>query len=217
MFFNLTSTVQKSEAYELLNQVDNFYNSAWQKLIIVGTVSFAVIGIIIPLIIQWYQKKTLKISENLLKAYIEGEVAKIKTDLLDSISQILDEKVKTFETKIENLNASMSAKAFHLQGNGQMNDGLYNNAFADFITSADFYLSCKEFNNLQVVLRFLDQNCLPKLSLEEIADIQITHGVDINLLLKKIEETEDNGFFKSIISSLKLKLTKLPKTKEEKN
>ncbi len=62
---------------DLVTKVDSFYNNAWQKLIIVGTVAFAIIGIALPLIIQWYQKKALSLSEELLKKEIESQVQQI--------------------------------------------------------------------------------------------------------------------------------------------
>jgi LPS O-antigen subunit length determinant protein (WzzB/FepE family) len=65
----IVKTVEKTtdNSIDLINKVDSFYNSAWDKLIIVGSIAFAIIGILVPYVIQWYQKKTLKISEELLK------------------------------------------------------------------------------------------------------------------------------------------------------
>ena len=59
-------TIEKTSdnGIELINKVDSFYNSAWDKLIIIGTFSFAIIGILVPFIIQWYQKQTLKTSHD---------------------------------------------------------------------------------------------------------------------------------------------------------
>ena len=52
-----------SETIDLVNKVDSFYNSAWDKLIIVGSLAFGIVGIVVPFIIQWYQKRTLELKD----------------------------------------------------------------------------------------------------------------------------------------------------------
>jgi hypothetical protein len=214
----LVSTVgQNSDnAIDIINKVDSFYNSAWDKLVIVGSVSFAVIGILVPFVIQWYQKKTLKISEELLKKDIENQSLKLKTELLADIKIILDERIKDFEKKIEELNASATAKTFHLQGNSQLGDKDIGGALADFVTAAQNYLICGDYSNLQTVLRIILENCVPKLSQEEINDLRITHNCDLDLLLNDLTLKDDNGVFSQVIRNIQFKVSKLPKTTIEK-
>ncbi|MCO6176065.1 hypothetical protein NHF50_13520 [Flavobacterium sp. NRK F10] len=162
---------------ELINKVDSFYNSAWDKLILVGTVAFGVIGILVPFVIQWYQKKTLKISEELMKKELENQALTLKAELLDHININIKKEIKIFEEKIEKLNASTNAKAFHLQGNGQLANGYKAGALSDYIISADNYIICEDYNNLQTVLRLILEDCLPSLSLEEIEDLKYRMAV----------------------------------------
>ena len=61
---------EMTDTLEIINRIDQFYDSAWDKLIIIGTISFGIVGIVVPLIIQWYQKKSLKLSEENLKTEI---------------------------------------------------------------------------------------------------------------------------------------------------
>lgn len=201
---------------ELINNVDSFYNSAWDKLIIVGSVAFGVIGILVPFVIQWYQKKTLKISEELLKKEIESQNTKIKAELLEDINQTLNERIEVFEKKIEKLNASTNAKAFHLQGNSQLDEGFISGALSDYITASHDYLICEDFSNLQTVLRLILNDCIDKLSTEEINDLKISDNCDLEELLNEISETEDKGMFSSIVRDIRFKLSKLPKTVKDK-
>jgi hypothetical protein len=218
IFQTVIKTVEKTadNGIELINKVDSFYNSAWDKLILVGTVAFGVIGILVPFVIQWYQKKSLKISEELMKKELENQTLKLKSELLDDINKILEERIKTFEEKIEKLNASTNAKTFHLQGNGQLNSGDFSGALSDYITCAQDYLFCEDFSNLQTVLRLILNDCLPSLSHEEINDLKISHNSDLTTLLDNLTEKEDKGTFSQIIRETKLKLSKLPKTIKEK-
>jgi len=140
-----------NDGIELINKVDSFYNSAWEKLVLIGTLSFAVVGIIVPFVIQWYQKKTLKLSENLLKKEIENQTLKIKGEIVEELSKKVEEKIKEYETKINELNASTNAKAFHLQGNLNREKGYFEQALGDFITASFDYLICNDYQNLQTV------------------------------------------------------------------
>lgn len=212
------SAIEKASnnGIDLINKVDSFYNSAWNKLIIFGSVAFAIIGILIPFVIQWYQNKTLKISEELLKKEIENQTSKIKAELLGDINIILEERISIFEQKIEKLNASANAKAFHLQGNSQLNIANISGALSDYIAAAMDYLVCEDYSNLHTVLRVISENCIQPLSYEEIMDLKISDNCDLENLLDKLENTDDKGMFLQLSRDIRIKLTKLPKTIKDK-
>lgn len=214
----IIKTVEKTadNGIELINKVDSFYNSAWDKLIVVGSVAFGVIGILVPFVIQWYQKKSLTISEELMKKEMENQVFRLKSELLIDINKTLEERIKIFEEKIEKLNASTNAKTFHLQGNGNLKSGEILEALSDYITCAEDYIICEDYSNLQNVLRVILNDCLPKLSLEEIEDLKISHNCNLETLLDNLTNKEDKGTFSQIIRETRLKLSKLPKTIKEK-
>lgn len=210
----IVKTIDKctDNSIELINKVDSFYNSAWDKLIIVGSVSFAVIGVLVPFIIQWYQKKTLKISEELLKKEIEHQALKIKEDMLGEIEKTLEERVGIFENKIVELNASTTAKTFHLQGNGQLEGNFFLGALEDYIIAAQNYIVCGEYANLQTVLSIIHDNCIPRLTQEEINDLKITSDCDLELLLNNLTAKDDKGTFRQIIRNIRFTVSKLPKS-----
>ncbi|MBN8653501.1 MAG: hypothetical protein J0L67_18880 [Cytophagales bacterium] len=205
-----------NDGIDLINKVDSFYNSAWDKLIIVGSVAFGVIGILVPFVIQWYQKKNLKINEELLKKYLEGQILILKSEVLSEVSKAIDNKIESFDKKIVKMNASINAKAFHLQARSLFNSKLYPKALADFIVSAEEFLICEDFKNLQSVLQVIQDSCLPKLSMEEINDLSISDNIDINNFLNDLETKDDKGIFTKIIRDIRLKLSKLPKTTKDK-
>lgn len=213
----VVNTVGKitSEAVELISNVDSFYNSAWNKLIIVGSLAFGVIGILVPLVIQWYQKKTLKISEELLKKDIENQILKLKSELVLEINKTLEERLEKFEEKIDIASASHNAKTFHLEGNSLFNQGQIAQALADFVIAARDYSYVEDYPNLNGVLNFILQSCLPKLSLEEVSDLKISQNCDLEYLLTEIEKKDTKGVFIQTIREIRLKLTKIPKQKQQ--
>lgn len=215
----IIKTVESSslDGIELINKVDSFYNSAWIKLIVSGSLALAVIGLLVPYLIQWYQKKNLKISEELLKRDIEKQSLKLKSELLNDINKTLEEKIQEFERKLEKMQASTYARAHHLQANSQSNDGHFLEAYADYCYSAQEYLFCEDFDNLNIVLKIIFNDCLPELSLEEINDVKISDGYDLELLLENVKGKDVNGTFGGIIGQIRLKLSKMPKTIKEKS
>ncbi len=204
------------QSFELISHVDSFYNSAWDKLVIVGSLAFAVIGLLVPFAIQWYQKRSLKISEELLKKDVENQMLKLKADLLVEINSALEEKIKIFDHKIEKLNANSDAKTHHIQGNGLLDDSCFSEALSDFIIAAEGYLFCEDFVNLQTVLEMIVDSCLPALSIEEIDDLKVSHNSDLDSLLSNLDEKDEKGTFRTRIRQIRLALTKLPKTINEK-
>ena len=106
--------IQKNQiqSIDLVQKVDDFYNNAWTKLIIVISVGFTVVGIIVPLFIQWFQKRSLQASENLLKKEISDNAKKIKEELLAELITKIDDKYKVYEKEIKVTRASANAKLF---------------------------------------------------------------------------------------------------------
>ena len=216
--FKITKVIKVDpyDSLELINKVDSYYNNCWDKLVIIGSVSFAVVGLIIPFVIQWYQNKTLKLSEDLLKKEIKIEINKIKEDIIQELNIKVEKKINEYENKINELNASMNAKTFHLQGNLNKEKGYLQFALGDYITAAFDYLLCDDHQNLQTVLNLITQNCIPELSLEEIDDLITINGSDINLLIEELDKKNNNGVLTSIIREIKIKLQKAPKTIKDK-
>lgn len=75
---------------DVLNNVNTFYDSSWNKLIWVVGALLAVIGVIIPLVIQYWQNKKVKTSENLLREEIKLAVNGAKYEIGTEISKVID-------------------------------------------------------------------------------------------------------------------------------
>ncbi|MCL2683240.1 MAG: hypothetical protein FWE63_07160 [Bacteroidales bacterium] len=202
------------DGIDLINKVDAFYNNAWGKLIIFGTIVFTLVGLIVPWSIQRYQNKLLKLSEESLKKDIKDQTDKIKGEIFDELSKKVEEKIKEYDVKIDELKAEMNATAFHLQGNTFLEKGSYKNALGDFIIAARDYLKCNDYLNLQGVLSEISV-CLSKLSIEEIEELKIINS-DIGLLIEKLEEKNNNGALTQIIRDIKLEVQKASKRIKEK-
>ncbi len=84
-------------------------------------------------------------------------------------------------------------------------------ALGDYITASSSYLNCNNYQNLQTVLSLIENSCMPFISLEDLDDIKTISGRDLNLLLEKLTEKDENGSLTSIIRNIRLKIQKAPK------
>jgi hypothetical protein len=201
-----------TELIDIVNKVDSFYNSAWNKLIIFGSISFGIIGLIVPYIIQIYQKRTLKISEELLKTEIETKIGNVKSELLRDVDEKFEKHIKLLDKKLDEFKAEASARTFHLQGNVNISKKIYKSAYGDFVFAAKNYIVCKNYANLNVVLKILLDKCIPNLTFEEINDLKVINKISLETVLDKLEDDDENSAFYKIIQDLRVKINKLQKS-----
>lgn len=194
---------------DLIDKVDNFYNNAWNKLILFGSILFAIVGVFIPLVIQWYQKRTLKLSEETLKNNLKKE---LKTELLAEIKEQFDEN----EKKLKTLNASANAKILFSQAKFSVEKNSYKGALGEIVTASISSLECNDFRTLQELLDFLLNSCLPFLSVEEINDLKTANVCDLNYFLEELAKKDDRAMFQTKIGDIKVKISKLPSTVKQK-
>lgn len=205
------------DGLELVEKIDSFYNSAWNKLVIVGSIAFGIIGIVMPILLQWYQRKVLSANEDKLKAIILNESKNIENKLMDEVQQLIDEKLEQYEEKIEKINASSRAKTFHLQANSNVEFNRYKDAYTDYISAGFNYHESDDFLNLRRVLKNIQVVCIPKLCTQDVEDIKISHNNDIEELLTTLEEEKEYGYFTDLINEIRYSLSKIPEDRVEKD
>lgn len=199
-----------TESLEILNKVDSFYNSAWNKLVIVGTLCFAIVGIIVPLIIQWYQKNLLKIREEILKTEIKNEISNIKTEIIKEISDLNELKFQNFKNEIDILVEAIDGKTMHLQSNMSINAGDFAGAFAEAIHASKSYIKTKDYSNLNIMLQAA-LSYIDNLTNSDIDEIKITSNCDIDDFLNTLGQIDDKYFFLPTVRDFQLKLSRLRK------
>jgi hypothetical protein len=207
----------QQQGIDLIQKVDNFYNNAWVKLIFVITILFTIVGVIIPLFIQWLQKKSLKASEDLLKNEIQNKINIAKDDMLKDFNVEIDEKFKKYEREIQITRAAANAKLFLAEGKVKLSMNYYDKALNDFISAS---LNCIESDNyptLSDALKHISSDCLPFLSHEEIEDLKTRNNCDLNAFLENMIKIDDRLFFRDIIGEMRVTISKLPRAIKDKS
>tara|TARA_R110001583_G_C5584277_1_gene403160 strand:- start:160 stop:855 length:696 start_codon:yes stop_codon:yes gene_type:complete len=201
---------------EIIDKIDSFYNNAWNKLIFIITIGFAIVGVIIPIFIQWLQKNTLKTSEELLKIEIENKTAEIEKEITTKLLLSIDQKFKEYEKEIVITRASGKAKAYFSEGKYNLEKNEYDRALADFINSGYACTKSNDHKTLQDIIKYILENCLPYLSQEEINDLKIANNGDLVQFLDHLTEVDDRDVFQTNIGAIRVKITKLPKSIKDK-
>ncbi|MCX6171958.1 MAG: hypothetical protein NT048_03860 [Flavobacterium sp.] len=147
----------------IISQVNDFYDSAWLKLVIV----ISILGILIPIIAQYFQRKNLQslteFIRNQMNDTIEFKIEELKNyNQLEIEKTIIDlkENLKVLEQKNNNITSKIEATLFFLQGQSSFKDKKYVDCCRNFIKSTYHWLDTDRldrfpimFNNIRVVLK----------------------------------------------------------------
>jgi hypothetical protein len=105
---------------ELLNRIDEFYNSAWTKLVVAG----AIVVVVVPLLIQYfataYQRRTSKQSEEMLEKKITDRVNMVREEMLgyikSNIENLIEDETKDLGLEIYTADNKSRGDVSHIWG-----------------------------------------------------------------------------------------------------
>lgn len=188
---------------DIINKVDTFYNNAWNKIALVGSIAFGIVGIVVPFVIQSYQKRTLRLnSENLHNNLLK--------ELTNELQALIETKFKENEQQLKSLNASSNAKILFSQAKFSVEKNSYKGALGEIVTASFLSIESNDYRTLQEMLEFILNDCLPYLSIEEINDLKTANICDFYHLLEELNKMDDRSLFKTKIGEIKVMISKLP-------
>ena len=199
---------------EILKSVNEFYNSAWDKLIIFTSILVAVVGVIIPILLTWWQNRTLKIREDAiqkeLNSTLSNAINNIEEKLTKRINDEIDSKIELIKLEMKREVGNVRAGTFHLQGNNNLKEKLYKWALTDFFTAGEGYLDGKDFLNLGRINDLIKDN-LGKLSKEELEEMESDNSGPSDYI-KTLEDSNENDVFTDLIRKIKITIVQIKKT-----
>ncbi len=149
-----TVRAPSKDSMDLLTRIDTFYNNAWGRLVWVITIVFAAIGVIIPVLTQWYQRRELRLSEERLNNDIEDSIKATQEAFTKYVDGQVEEKFKKLDEQLTIRTANLRAMTFHLQGNIFFNEGRYADALLSFFIALEAYANAGDpDDNIRSVLQ----------------------------------------------------------------
>ena len=81
------------ELIHFVEAVEQYYNNAWNKLVLFGTILVALGAIVVPLLIQWWQRQKLQLESdkilNNIRKYVNETVNRTEGHFEKRISDVL--------------------------------------------------------------------------------------------------------------------------------
>jgi len=213
-----------SDMLTVLQYVDHFYATSWSHLIIFVTLAVGVVGVLIPILIQWYQGWTMRHEREDIRSAIVGQVSAEVCDRMGKERVLLEEKMgaatKSLEDRLARDRAELEegvrkteanlrkeiagalGAVYHLQTNSLVSEKAYAAAFRSAIIGLDSYVDGEEHRNLRRLLNVMSKECFPGMTKahldEREEDKEAFHSVVL-----RIKKWDVKGDFRDAVDEAK--------------
>jgi hypothetical protein len=185
----------------IINEVNSFYDSAWIKLILVITF----LGIVVPIIVQYFQRKNFKELTEDLKEKFDSKLDNLKENNDERIDLLLKKhkkKIKQIEKKNKKAIFELEGTTFYLQGRTLFIENNYYMAFGNFLRSSLFLKKCGRIDRISPTLNFavISLKKLTKDELEKVNNEMLIATKNIHDCMIEIEKeiSSDSVIIESI-------------------
>ena len=222
---NLNSSIRQlnyelQQKQDVITHVNNFYDSAWVKLLIV----ISIIGIIIPIIAQHFQRKSLKdlteFIRNQMNDTLQLKIEELKSyskQEIDNSINDLNSTIKQMENRNKLLLNEIDASTYYLQGRASVLSKDYSMAIISFLKSTYLYLEGERPERSKVQLANL------KLCLRSISEISVLDktsklikesslGLNLEEALVQIKEHPSSNLYHNQLIEIEKEITRIKAT-----
>ncbi|NOG56150.1 MAG: hypothetical protein HND54_00275 [Bacteroidetes bacterium] len=135
----------------IISEVNSFYDSAWLKLIFVITL----LGIIVPIVVQYFQRKDLKELTDGIKDKFDSKLNNLKetNDLkVDLLIQKYEDRIERLENKNEKALVELDANTYYLQGRALFIEKNFMGSIGSSLKSALLLKQCDRTDRIVPIL-----------------------------------------------------------------
>jgi len=190
---------------EVLNKVDAFYATSWSHLIYMMSGATAVVGVLVPMVLQYARGKEFKeISDRMVETARENE--EINMARIAELEKRTEERVALRMKKMDEELKHAKSHGFFLQGIALLAEKSNMEACRSFIIAAEELLAIEDLEiakqNLQAPLKRICKECLPRFAISDFSrGTSPTLDEDFNRLLFLLEKKNiDNRYHADILN-----------------
>lgn len=192
---------------EIISHVTSFYETAWSHLLWFIGVTGAIVGIMVPIGIQIYQRRLFRVEEAKIRRELGDQIRadleqQMKTKFADE-SKRIDEKLTELTESMKQAVANSDGRAFFLQGRMLLDKKQPAGAARSFTTAALSYLRGNDQSNLQKALTQLE-TCLKSVKTDTLE--KLGHRPLIEKLIVELKENDEAGRYTNYIDRLTIRL-----------
>lgn len=189
-----------SDMMTMLQNVDQFYERSWNHLLVMGSVALAVVGIGMPLLIQWLQARTFAKETASLEKRIEDAAGSLEKRLAGDRAD-LEGGVRKLEAELRKEIARAQGSAFHVQTLLMISDKAYGAAFHSAVNGLEQYREGDEHSNTLAMLRLITK-CLPHMTKAELDGMEDARQ-EFDCVMASIKAWDTKGDFLSAMGDVK--------------
>jgi len=208
------------DPFILLQQVDAFYQTSWNHLILYTGGAIAIVGVVIPILIQLYQSRVMRLEKNEIKTGVETELSRQITTLLENERKLNEEKMinklkpledkiakdrEAFENQLKVKCKALSCRIEHalgaicfVQTNALIESKNYDGAYASALDAIESFVDADEHPNLRRIMNILVNGCLPNLTKDKLRNVEDVKQ-KFEVTMKKIQKWDEKGDFDDLI------------------
>jgi hypothetical protein len=210
------------DSLKILETVNNFYTQSFSQLINITVAVLAFAGIVLPILITFYQKRLFKLEHEVIENSLHKKMNEELGNALAQIKLEYEAKESKFESKIEEMKEELhrevdNAKGgiSHVQGCNLLAQKDYFLAFESFVQASFGYIKSKENLNLRRVISVISDNCLPNMNSKHIEDNDEAFS-QFEELLDKLSKYDTDGSFTDQLRNLRRDFSQCKKRKSPK-
>ncbi len=240
VFVYLADTINQSD-YELLSQVEQFYDRSWNKLIWFIGIGVAVVGIIMPLLINWLQRQSLKEERQSIRdettriiQFYENQINTLITQTRNDLNKRIDERVNTAKTDIEKFSGELKKSRkefdekikhefymiqgmlFEFQAMKSFEDEEFDLCFDYSRVAIISYLGAKEYESVKQIIDLIVEDILPNLGKKELDKTLTKYNITIEKFISELKEFDKDNALTEKINKLEQALNDKLKEEESK-
>ena len=200
----------------ILDKVNSFYGVSWQHLLWFAGGLITVMGVLVPFLNQWYQRRSFQAEKSALSAElntelkassdaIEKKLTKVLQKQLSDESEKISKILKELEQGAEKVSNRSIGATLYVQAKGNLDSQQYGVATSSFLDAALLLLKGDDEYNLQKALKQLSEECFPKMTKQDIeaAHPYVDFSAVVSGLTKDLEKHNENGRYSNQITELR--------------
>lgn len=191
------------DAIDILHHIDDFYNSAWDKLIITGAIIIGAVGFLVPYLFNRHQQRQLILSKEQVEAELKEELRSLKNELNEENKKEIAQVSDKFKKENEEQYFRASAVMHFLQGLIFQTNSRFAHALEEFVISGKESLDVDYFYNLHRVIRNIQLCFKGGISKDEFNKLFEDRDYDYNTFINYISEKDKKKLYTKEIEILK--------------
>ncbi|MDR3329559.1 MAG: hypothetical protein LBS63_05605 [Prevotellaceae bacterium] len=186
----------------VLEQVEAFYASAWDKLILSGVLVFVLLAVALPLALYACGYRLLKAkTEEMLRKLREEALADIRAENREELAQVRQD--------FYNKSKALKSMALHLEGNALVKEKNIEAAALSYLEAIKGYLHGKDYVNFRLLISVVMDKCLPKLSRQQLADVFKRMDTAEEQYFAELKKIDRHEYVKQEIVELRLRMERV--------